>query len=163
MIIINSKLKNQINEIGEYFKSAKLKLATAESCTGGMIGAVFTSVAGSSDWFNGGAIAYSNYIKMKLLSVSEKTLIDNGAVSFETVEEMAKGAAASLNADITVSVSGVAGPGGGTSEKPVGLVFIGLNNCGKVTSYKFNFDGDRDSVREQAVEEAVRLIHSIIK
>lgn len=163
MINLNTDTKNKIIAIGQYLKTSGLKLATAESCTGGMIGGAFTSVAGSSEWFNGGIIAYSNDIKMKLLSVSEKTLIDNGAVSEDTVEEMAKGVAGSLDADLTVSVSGVAGPGGGTREKPVGLVFIGLNNCGKVSSYKFNFEGDRESVREKTVVEAINLIYLLIK
>lgn len=158
MIDISKDLESKIISLGEKLKSENLKLVTAESCTGGMIGAVLTSVAGSSDWFNGGIISYSNRMKSKLLSVSNKTIKDHGAVSGETVEEMAYGATLSLNADISVSVSGIAGPGGGTDEKPVGLVYIGFCNRSKTSSFKFVFEGDRDSVREQTVNEAIDII-----
>lgn len=162
MLNIDQNLKKQIIKIGEKLKASNLKIATAESCTGGLIGAALTSVAGSSDWFCGGVIAYSNEIKNSLLKVSEKTLEEFGAVSGKTVKDMARGVAELLKADIAVSISGIAGPGGGTSEKPVGLVFIGLYNCGQVESFKYNFDGDRNKVRELTAQEALNLLLEII-
>lgn len=162
MLKISESVKNQIIDLGEKLKTVNFKVATAESCTGGMIGAALTSVAGSSDWFNGGIIAYSNEIKSKLLSVSDKTLIDNGAVSSDTVKEMAKGAALALNADIAVSVSGIAGPGGGTKEKPVGLVYIGIYNKGNIEAHKCNFKGDRDSVRVSTTIKVLNLLFKIV-
>lgn len=163
MLNLDSDVEKKIITLGAKLRDNNLKLATAESCTGGMIGTFLTSVAGSSDWFNGGIIAYSNEIKNRLLSVSKKTLLNCGAVSEETVKEMASGAADILKADIAVSVSGVAGPGGGSEEKPVGLVYIGLFNRGDIAAFRYKFDGNRDSVREQTVKESVKLILSILE
>lgn len=158
MLNIDQNISKQILEIGKKLKAANFKLATAESCTGGLIGAVLTSVAGSSDWFSGGVIAYSNDIKNSILKVSGKTLEQFGAVSCETVKEMAIGVSELLNADISVSVSGIAGPGGGTSEKPVGLVFVGIYNRGQVESFKYCFEGSRDKVRELTTLEALNIL-----
>ena len=109
-------------KVGELLKAKKLSLSTAESCTGGGIAALITSVPGSSEYFNGSIVAYSNEIKMSLLHVSAETLEKHGAVSRETVTEMVKGAMKTLKTDCAVATSGIAGPGGGTPEKPVGLV-----------------------------------------
>ena len=111
-------------EIGELLKAKNLSLSTAESCTGGGIAALITSVPGSSEYFNGGIVAYSNEIKKDLLHVSAETLAKYGAVSRETVIEMVKGAMKTLKTDCAVATSGIAGPGGGTPEKPVGTVWI---------------------------------------
>ena len=111
-------------KVGELLKAKKLSLSTAESCTGGGIAALITSVPGSSEYFNGSIVAYSNEIKMSLLHVSAETLEKHGAVSRETVTEMVKGAMKTLKTDCAVATSGIAGPGGGTPEKPVGTVWI---------------------------------------
>jgi PncC family amidohydrolase len=113
--------------IGSQLCLQKLKLATAESCTGGLIGHRLTNIPGSSDYYLGGIIAYSNDVKVALLDVSWETLEKFGAVSLETVLEMARGVRKALHADIAVSVSGIAGPGGGMPEKPVGTTWIGLS------------------------------------
>ena len=133
-----------------------LTLATAESCTGGLIGAALTSVSGSSEWYLGGVISYANSVKAGLLGVNEEDLEAQGAVSEPVVRSMAQGACRVTGADMACAVSGVAGPGGGTPEKPVGTVWIGWSLHGETRARKFHFDGDRDSVRAQTVAEAVR-------
>ncbi len=132
-------------------------IATAESCTGGMIAASITDIAGSSDWFDRGYVTYSNNSKQCLLGVTDETLATQGAVSAATVAQMAQGALARSDASLTVSVSGVAGPGGGSSDKPVGTVWIAWasDNYGHFTRH-FLFQGDRAAVRDQAVTEAIR-------
>ena len=111
-------------KVGELLKAKNFSLSTAESCTGGGIAALITSVPGSSEYFKGGIVAYSNEIKADLLHVSVETLAQHGAVSRETVVEMVKGAMKTLKTDCAVATSGIAGPGGGTPEKPVGTVWI---------------------------------------
>lgn len=158
MIEVDKSVREKILKIGEKFKDANVKIATAESCTGGLIGAMLTSVKGSSDWFAGGIISYSNEIKNKVLKVADNTLNEFGAVSENTVKEMAMGAAKVLDADITISVSGIAGPGGGSVDKPVGLVYIGLYNKGKVSSFRNNFSGDRNKIRELTVLKSLDIL-----
>jgi len=135
-----------------------LTLATAESCTGGMIGTTLTSIPGSSDIFLGGIISYANSAKESLLGVSNKTLAAHGAVSAETAEEMAKGAVKALGATIAVSVTGIAGPGGQTNEKPVGLVYFGVATQDSVMTGKRHFSGSRESIRLKAVAAALALL-----
>jgi len=130
-------------------------LSVAESCTGGMIGAAITGVAGSSEYFKGGVIAYANEIKEKVLGVPGELLETKGAVSGEVVEAMARGVAKLCEADYGIAVSGIAGPGGGSEEKPVGLVFIGYYLSGKSMNEEYRFNGDRESIRRQAVEAAL--------
>lgn len=132
-----------------------MTIAVAESCTGGLIGGALTEVAGSSTYFKGGVIAYDNEIKKRLLNVPEQVLINHGAVSDETVLAMAQGACKLLKTDCAISVSGIAGPGGGTEIKPVGLVYIGIAIREKVTSYKYIFSGDRKEIRQSAVKTAL--------
>jgi len=135
-----------------------LTIATAESCTGGMIGMTLTSVPGMSECYGYGVITYANEAKERLLCVSHTTLIEYGAVSRETACEMADGVIKLSNSDIAISVTGIAGPGGGTKEKPVGLVYIGIAQKGKATKvYKNNFAGSRDDVREKTVIRALEL------
>jgi len=136
--------------------SKNISVSTAESCTGGMIGAALTSVPGSSAWFKGGIIAYDNTIKTSLLGVLQKTLDTFGAVSEPTVAEMAQGAARILHTDCAISVSGIAGPDGGTPEKPAGLVYIGICINGNTTVYRHLFSGNRTAVRKQAVEMSLK-------
>jgi nicotinamide-nucleotide amidase len=132
-------------------------LATAESCTGGWIAAVVTATAGSSSWFDRGFVSYSNSAKMDMLGVSADTLAVHGAVSEETVREMALGALARSGAQVAVAVSGVAGPSGGSAAKPVGTVCLAWALPGKGTRVLTrHFDGDREAVRRQTVAFALR-------
>jgi len=145
-------------KVGELLRPLGLKLAAAESCTGGLVGHRITNVPGSSEYFLGGVTAYAYEAKVKLLGVSWDTLTRYGAVSRETVLEMARGARRALEADIGISVSGIAGPGGGMPEKPVGLTWISLSASGFEEARSFVFPGDRLQVKEQAAEQALRLL-----
>ena len=151
-------LVDNVHQLANLLIEQKKTVATAESCTGGGIGAAFTDLAGSSAWFNGGIISYTNAAKQHLLGVSEQTLIDHGAVSEEVVQQMVAGACRQLNTDMAVAVSGVAGPDGGSEEKPVGTVWIAWANggaVGQITSRCFLFEGDREAVRKETVNAAV--------
>lgn len=140
----------------------KMKLATAESCTGGLIAQKITSVPGASECFDCGVVTYSNEQKRNLLGVSAETLEQYGAVSEQTALEMCKGVKEVADADFGISVTGIAGPGGGTAEKPVGTVWIGI--CGKNIhkAEKFLFDGDRNQVRESTANTALNMVMEII-
>ncbi len=139
-----------------------LTLATAESCTGGMVAARLTDVAGSSDVFLGGVVAYSNEMKRAHLGVAEQVLAAHGAVSAETAAAMAQGARDRLRADVAVAVTGVAGPGGGTTEKPVGLVYAHAVGPGGERSVEFNLRSDRDAVRRRATTTALHLVRALL-
>ncbi len=141
----------------------KMKLATAESCTGGLIAQKITSVPGASECFDCGVVTYSNEQKHKLLGVSEKTLRQYGAVSEQAALEMCKGVKELADADFGISVTGIAGPGGGTPEKPVGTVWIGI--CGENIhqAERFIFDGDRQQVRESTANTALKMVENVIK
>ena len=152
-------LNQKAKIVCEFLKSQNKILTTAESCTGGMIGELITSVPGSSQVYEYGFITYSNAAKQNLLGVSDKTLSLFGAVSAETVCEMAQGALIASGADIAVSVSGIAGPGGGTEQKPVGLVYVGFCQKGKKEEFfKLMLSGDRDCVRRQTADKVFDLI-----
>ena len=133
-------------------------LATAESLTGGGIGAALTAVPGASAVFKGGIISYTNEVKQALLGVSPETLEVHGAVSCQTAEEMAIGARRLLQADVAVSVTGLAGPGGDEYGNPVGTVFIGYCDAWESFAVRRHFDGDRESVRSQTIQAALELI-----
>ena len=142
------------------FEKRNLKLAAAESCTGGMVSAALTDIAGSSSVFERGFVTYSNEAKMELLGVLEQTLAAHGAVSAETAREMAAGALAHSHADVAVSVTGIAGPGGGTPQKPVGLVWFGVAIKGqppRVERRQFA-DLGRASIRRESVVTALRFL-----
>jgi PncC family amidohydrolase len=145
-------------EIGGLLRRRGLTLATAESCTGGLIGHRLTNVPGSSDYYLGGVTAYANEAKLRLLGVRPETLAEFGAVSRESVLEMARGARQALGASVGLSVSGIAGPGGGSPEKPVGLVWIGLSADGFEQARQTFCSGDRLQVKEQAAEAALALL-----
>lgn len=132
-----------------------MKVATAESCTGGLIAAAITEISGSSAYFERGFVTYSNEAKMEQLDVNPITLQAFGAVSEQCARLMARGAFAHSLADIAVSVTGIAGPDGGTRDKPVGLVYIGLSTDDHAEVHKHIFDGDRTSIRQQTVKAAV--------
>ena len=133
-------------------------LVTAESCTGGWIGKELTAIAGSSEVYKGGIICYTNFVKEQILGVDRDILKQHGAVSQETAGEMARGVRDLLKADISISVTGLAGPGGDEFGNPVGTVFIGYADVNRVFSRKFLFSGERDSVRNEAIEAALRII-----
>ena len=133
------------------------KLAVAESCTGGLIGARLTSVPSSSSYFLGGVIAYSNNLKKDLLNVPAELLDSEGAVSGPVAEAMVRGVIAATGAHYGISVTGVAGPDGGTLEKPVGTVWVGVALPSGTTSHMYSFTGNRDEVREQAALAAMEL------
>ncbi len=139
-------------------KATSQTCATAESCTGGGIGAAITSVPGASDVFLGGIISYSNAAKHNILGVKEETLATVGAVSPETAAQMAEGARKALKADIAVAVTGIAGPGGGSPEKPVGLVYFGLSTASGTRTEKALFIGNRDKIRELTVTHALGML-----
>lgn len=139
-----------------------LRIGVAESCTGGMLGARLTSVPGSSAVFSGGIIAYDNRIKSAELGVPEELIGKHGAVSEEVAVAMAVGARQRLGVDIAVSITGVAGPDGGTNEKPVGLVWFGLAHDGDVKAVRRNIMGDRDAIRERAADTALDLLRRML-
>ena len=148
-------------EIVTSLKQSGMRICCAESCTGGMIAAAITDIAGSSAVFSRGFVTYSNQAKINMLGVKPETLNLYGAVSGQTVSEMASGAitASEDEADFAVAVSGIAGPDGGTVEKPVGLVYICVLKKGEVGQVsRYVFDGDRQSVRTQTVENALKNI-----
>jgi nicotinamide-nucleotide amidase len=134
------------------------RLAAAESCTGGWIAKVMTDVPGSSQWFDGGVVAYSNAAKMGLLGVSSDVLAVHGAVSEEAVRAMAEGARSRFAADLAVAVSGIAGPGGGTADKPVGTVHFAWAAAGGITAARRIFAGSRESVRRETVAFALERL-----
>jgi PncC family amidohydrolase len=144
--------------IGTLLREHGLKLATAESCTGGLVAHRITNVPGSSDYFVGGVVAYAYEAKVAQLGVSWETLKAHGAVSRETVLEMARGARNLLEADLAVSVTGIAGPGGGMPEKPVGLTWIGFVAPEGESARRFVWDGDRAKNKELSAEAALRLV-----
>jgi nicotinamide-nucleotide amidase len=149
--------------VGELLRKRGLRLAAAESCTGGLIGHLLTNVAGSSTYYMGSITAYANEAKVRLLAVSQETLEKYGAVSSETVIEMARGVRIALGADIAISVSGIAGPGGGTPEKPVGTVWIGLSSTKEEYSRHYLWSGDRLAVKEQTAQAALYLLLEYLK
>lgn len=152
-----------VQAASETLRAQNLKLATAESCTGGMISAAFTELTGSSDIFDRGFVTYSNEAKMDMLGVLQATLDAHGAVSEHTAKQMCEGALKNSLADISISVTGIAGPSGGSDEKPVGLVYIGLTKKDAQTQvFKHIFAGDRQAVRQQTVEQAITHLMNII-
>lgn len=141
------------------YRKGGLRIATAESCTGGMVAAALTDIAGSSDVFERGFVTYSNEAKQELIAVPVEILADHGAVSRETAAAMARGAIANSRADIAVSITGIAGPGGGSAEKPVGLVWFGVAfRNGDVRTMHEVFAGDRAAVRRAATDRALALL-----
>ena len=139
----------------------KMTCATAESCTGGGVGYAITSVSGASDVYWGGVVSYDNSVKRDVLGVPESVLAERGAVSPECAAAMAEGARRLLKTDLAVSLTGIAGPGGGSAEKPVGLVWFGLSSATGVKTEKKIFAGDRETVRAAAVEHALGLLLSV--
>lgn len=140
----------------------KLTISTVESCTGGLLAARLINVPGVSEVFKSGYITYSNKAKRRLLGIKKNTLLKHGAVSEAIAREMAKGAAMVSKADVTVSITGIAGPDGGSEDKPVGLVYIGCAVCGRITVKECHFSGDRAKIRENTVSSALSLMRDCI-
>lgn len=156
---MESELFELAEQLGHKLKANGKKIATAESCTGGWIAQTITDVQGSSAWFDRGFVTYSNAAKVQMLGVSPQTLEKYGAVSAETATEMASGALAHSDADIAVAVTGIAGPDGGTQEKPVGTVFIAwADKNGAAKVIKKQFAGNRRQIRAQTVRGAIEGI-----
>lgn len=145
-------------EIGGMLRQMGLSLALAESCTGGLVGHMITNVPGSSEYFHGGIVAYSYEAKVKLLNVSWNTLEKHGAVSRETVIEMARGARRALEADIGMAVSGIAGPGGGMPGKPVGLTWIGLAHGDSEDAWSYVWEGDRAENKQRSADQLLNKL-----
>jgi nicotinamide-nucleotide amidase len=147
----------------ELCRERGLKLATAESCTGGLVAARLTAVPGFSDTTLGGVVAYSNELKLSKLGIEQSLLEEHGAVSAEVAEAMARGARERLGADVSVAVTGVAGPGGGTEEKPIGLVYYHAESPDGGAGASFSFPGDRESIRRRSVVASLHLVRRLLE
>lgn len=145
-------------ELGSILTERALTLSTAESCTGGLIGHIITGTPGSSAYFMGGIISYSNLAKIELLDVSPDTLEEYGAVSAQTAMEMASGVRMKFHTDIGVSVTGIAGPDGGSSHKPVGTVYMGFADRADRFSIRYKFSGSREDIKRQTAETVLENI-----
>ena len=151
------------NRLGQALLQQNLRLATAESCTGGGLGYWLTSVPGSSDWYDRGFITYSNTAKMQMLQVKPETLDQFGAVSEETAREMAEGALLNSTADLSISITGIAGPGGGTEQKPVGTVWMGFAGRPITTeAHLKHFTGDREAVRLAVIHQVIAHLTNLV-
>ena len=161
---MDDELNQLAAQVGAALKSRGLMLASAESCTGGWVGEVVTSVPGSSHWYDRGFITYTNESKQEMLGVAAQTLAEFGAVSEQTVREMAAGALKHSRAHITLAISGIAGPGGATPSKPVGTVCMAwATRSGAGLSQMIHFQGDRTAVRRQAVVAALQGVLRMVE
>ncbi|CAJ94231.1 CinA family protein [Cupriavidus necator] len=159
-----SRLLDQLAiQAGVALADKSLMLATAESCTGGLVAAAITDVSGSSGWFERGFVTYSNEAKSTMLGVPAKLIRDHGAVSEEVARAMAEGALLNSRAQVALSITGVAGPNGGTPEKPVGMVCFGWSNRITTHTETQRFRGDRGQIRRQAAEHAMRGLLELIR
>jgi nicotinamide-nucleotide amidase len=154
----NNITKQNIIEIIRILKEKNKTVSFAESCTGGRIASEFTAISGASAIFGGSCVTYSNEIKSKWLGVSKETLLRYGAVSKECVEEMLQGIAQFANSDYAIAVSGIAGPTGGTKEKPVGTIYLGILNQNSTIIEQWFFKGNRDFIQNQATSSSIALL-----
>lgn len=156
---MNSEIEAIVPALADALRSATLKIATAESCTGGLIAATCTTVAGSSDWFERGFVTYSNEAKTEMLGVAPALITTHGAVSEAVAQAMAEGALAHSHAQLSVAVTGIAGPGGGSPNKPVGTVWLAWARLGQATRTELlKLEGDRRAIREQSVRQALQRL-----
>lgn len=159
-----NQLQTEVVSIVRVLGDKSLTVGFAESCTGGLLSSYFTELAGVSSVFVGSVVSYDNKLKQKFLRVSEETLKTKGAVSFETAKQMAEGALKALEVSVAVSVTGIAGPTGGSSTKPVGTVFIAVAGLESETkTFEHHFDGDRKAIQLQACFEAVKHLMNFVK
>ncbi len=158
----NRSMEQESSELargaGEALRQARWRLATAESCTGGLIGHAITEVAGSSEYYQGGVVAYDNAVKREVLGVAPATLERWGAVSEPCAREMAEGIRRLLGTELGVATTGIAGPGGGTPEKPVGLVYIAVTFAGDTYCERHIFQGDRHAIKQETARRALELV-----
>ncbi len=159
--IADATLYQLTEELATGLLNKQWQLVTAESCTGGWLAKCCTDLPGSSAWFAGGVVSYSNSLKQSLLDVSEDTLAQFGAVSEPVVKEMAQGCLEKLGGQISVAISGIAGPDGGSDQKPVGLVWFGFSSVKQQVCCQQRFAGDREAIRRQAVAFALRKLIEI--
>lgn len=163
MTTSEQELQDLAEQLGHCMVAKGMKLATAESCTGGWMAKIITDIPGSSAWFSGSVVSYSNEAKQSLLGVQKETLDEFGAVSGDTVLEMTDGLFTHTDADVAVSVSGIAGPDGGSDEKPVGLVWLSWGKRDKsVFAEAFNFGGDREQVRKASIKQALNCLLDLL-
>lgn len=155
-------LLNRIEKIIKNFTKENIRIAVAESCTGGYISNMFTNVSGASNVFERGIVCYNNQAKIDLLNVDSKAIEENGAVSEEIVRQLANNIRIQSNVDIGIGISGIAGPTGGTPEKPVGLVFIGFSNEKETIVEKYNFKTDRITFKKKVLEKVLQYIEKLI-
>jgi PncC family amidohydrolase len=160
---MQKNLRKLLEDIGILLREKEWTISTAESCTGGLVGSFLTSVPGSSDYFIGGVIAYSNEIKTDLLSVSPSTLKKFGTVSEETVGEMANGVKKLLKTDVGISISGIAGPTGGTEKKPVGTVALGVDIPQKIITNMVHLEGNRNNIRKSAAIKLLEVLKNLLE
>jgi len=149
-------------EVGELLRKKSLTLSVSESCTGGKVGDIITDVPGSSDYFLGGVVSYSNQAKRDILKVSPTTLRRKGAVSEEIALQMASGVRVALRSDIGIGITGIAGPTGGTSKKPVGLVYIAISSESGTVCRRYLFKGSRGEVKAQAARVALSILRDFL-
>jgi PncC family amidohydrolase len=156
----DEQLENQVDKL---MRSQGLTLSVAESCTGGLLEHRLTNMPGSSDYFIGGVVAYSYDAKERILNVSHNTLYDHGAVSEQTALEMARGARRLFGTDLAMSVTGIAGPGGGTPDKPVGLVYIALSARNQEMCQQFVWEGDRERNKAYSAQAALEMLLAYLR
>jgi PncC family amidohydrolase len=157
------KGRDLVGALGDLLRAQRLTLSLAESCTGGLVGHLMTEAPGSSDYLLGGVIAYHDGVKVSLLGVSKDTLVMHGAVSDRAAREMAEGVRAVLAADIGLSVTGIAGPGGGSADKPVGLVFVALAAPTGTWSVRHVWDGERSDNKARSAAAALDLLRTYLE
>lgn len=150
--------KTVLAHLARQLTKKKLTISVCESCTGGMLSSMITDTAGSSKYFVGGVIAYSNEVKRKVVGVKPATLKKYGSVSAEVVKEMARGVRRKLITDIGIAITGIAGPTGGSKQKPVGLVYLGIASKQKISVKRLLLKGSRDTIRKKACKEALHLL-----
>ena len=159
---MDARADQLVEKISSLLRNRSHRVCTAESCTGGLIAKTFTDLAGSSDWFERGFVTYSNEAKCEMLAVPPSIIDDYGAVSEPVATAMASGALRHSHADYAIAVTGVAGPGGGSVEKPVGTVWIAVASAGQLVARLFQFDGDRQAVREATLIAALELLLDMV-
>ena len=163
MAVTENSVRDTARQLGECLKARNMTLAVAESCTGGWIAKLITDLPGSSQWFDAAVVCYSNAAKSRLLAVPAQTIEEFGAVSGDTVLYMTDGLFEKTGADVAVSVSGIAGPEGGSADKPVGTVWLCWGKRGKTSlAHEYHFEGDREAVRLQTVDAALNAVMDLL-
>ncbi len=160
---LSEDVQSTLMALGEALHRQNSLCATAESCTGGLLGSAITAVSGASLWFAGSVVAYANHVKMNVLGVSEQILLKDGAVSEACVCAMAEGVCRTLRVQVGVSVSGVAGPSGGTAQKPVGTVWLGFCVHGTTDALLLQLSGSRDQIRAEASVQALQALYQRVR